>query len=328
MLTLNANLAANLAGETPTPTLVWEVRSVTGQVLRGTTHDVDITIAAGRYAGTYPASEGITGSDTEDKADGSVKNAEVEGLLAEAPMVGIRAEEIEAGVWDAASAALVLVNWRAPDDGYKELIVGTLGEFFVDDNGLYRSEVRGVTQALAQNVTRSASERCDVKRFGDDRCRKNVTPLIRTATVTAVEHRKRFTAALDAGIAPLNDIYYVHGEVRWTGGDNSGYLATVRAHSPIDSADLIDLLLWDESVADIEVGDTLRLRPGCDRAAGTCRWVHNNFVNFRGVGVYSPGTDRMVQGPLAADADVVLLISEADYADQVAAAEAEIQALL
>jgi uncharacterized phage protein (TIGR02218 family) len=313
MLSLPSAVQARLAsGVTATLTLCFWLRQKDGVIVRGTMHDRDVTIVSGEWTGTYPASVPITPSDSESKSDGSVANAEVEtGLRVDASVPDFSVEKLEAGIYDQVPAALLLVDWEI-GAVVKVLVAGTTGEFVHDDTGRLRSEVRGVTQLLKQQILRTASERCDVKRFGGERCTKNVAAISRTGTVTAVQHRKRFTATLDPGPAPLTDIYYVGGQLRFTSGDNDGFVREVRAHDPPDMGESIELLLWDEAPADVAVDDTFHLEPGCDRTAGTCRYTHDNFVNFQGIGLFCPGRDRMMAGPLSPDTFAIPVIKESD----------------
>jgi len=189
MLTLNAALEAHLQSDTPTLTVCWAIMRRDGTTLRGTAHDRDIVITSGAYAGTYRASTAITASDINSASDGSVQNMEVEGAITrvDAEIPDITAEDIEGGLYDQAEAVLLLVNWASPDDGQKILVRGTLGEFYVDSDGRYRTEVRGLTQAHSQQIGRTYSERCDVKVFGDSRCSQSAASAARSRLNCAIQ---------------------------------------------------------------------------------------------------------------------------------------------
>src|SRR5690606_8987934 len=60
--------------------------------------------------------------------------------------------------------------------------------------------------------------------------------------------------------------------------------------------DNAEILLSDEMPYDIEVGDTFELPPGCERQYATCRWIHDNIINFRGYGLYATGRDALMRG--------------------------------
>lgn len=47
---------------------------------------------------------------------------------------------------------------------------------------------------------------------------------------------------------------------------------------------------------DIQVGDELRLYPGCDKTLATCRDKFDNVINFRGE-PFVPGSDFLARYP-------------------------------
>lgn len=296
MLSLPVGLASHLSGRTLSLTVCWAVTRTDGQVLRGTAHDRDITIASGRFAGVYPSRATVYSTDIASKSDGSVSNADVEGAFF-SDVEELTVADIEGGFFDQAPAVLFMVNWQNPDAGQKILLSGTLGEFQRDDEGRYRSEVRGLTQALTQQIVRSYSERCDVKLFGDARCKFDVASHTRTGAVTAVTDRKRFDVSLDPGAEPPTAVYFVGGRLKFTSTPLAGVIREVRACLVNEDNDAARILLWDEAPVDVEEGMTIELPPGCDRTADTCRLIHENFVNFRGHGLFATGRDALMRGP-------------------------------
>lgn len=294
-------LQAHFLEEELTIAACWAIQRSDGTWVRGTAHGADITISSGDYTGTYKGGTAFMASDVQSGSSTDVQNLEVEGLFMEAN-VDITVEDIAAKIYDQARSILFICNWKAPDDGQLVVLGGTLGEFYQDSSGRFRSEVRGITQNLTQQITRTASERCDVKRFGDERCKFNVAAVSRTGTIDAVQDRRRFTATLDAGPAPLTDVYYLGGVLTFTSGDNDTYKGEVRAHDVVDGMEEIDILLWDEMPADIAVNDTFTLEPGCDRTYGACRYTHDNLLNMRAVGYFGVGGDRIAAGPSGAQA--------------------------
>ena len=58
------------------------------------------------------------------------------------------------------------------------------------------------------------------------------------------------------------------------------------------------LTLHDVQAGDIEVGDTFEIEAGCDKLKATCKDKFANLVNFRGHGVFTPGTTEILKvGP-------------------------------
>lgn len=296
MLTLPAGLSAHTLLRTTSLTFCHAITKKNGEVLRGTVHDRDITIPSGTYAGTYRARTAVFASSVRSNSDGAVSNLEAEGALrVDASVDDLTVADIQAGLYHQAPAVLLLVNWRNPADGVKIVAGGTLGEFYRDSDGRYRTEVRGLTQALTQQLLQTYAERCNVRKFGDSRCRFDVASVTRTATVTAVTDRKNFTATLDAGPDPVNATYYDGAELLFTSGANEDFVREVK--TAVVAGSDVTIALWDEVPADIEIGDTFELPPGCDRRYETCRDVHDNLVNFRGYGIFAVGRDRLMRGP-------------------------------
>lgn len=280
----------------------WAIEKKDGTFVRGTTHDVNVTIEATESppefaAGTYSAAAGITGSDIRSSADMSVDNLEVDGAI-EAESSGIidlNVADIEAGLFDGAPVQVIVTNWANPSDGYYVARRGYLGEISRDSDGRYRTEVRGLTQVLQQIVGRTAGDRCDVAEFGDTRCKLVVSALAASGTVTSVTSRRRFNASLDLASPGAESPYFRLGKVTWLTGNNVGFTGQVKLDNVDDT--LGNLEMWEVFPNAIETGDTFTLTPGCDRRYETCKDVHENLINFRGPALFSPGMDEIIRAP-------------------------------
>lgn len=291
MIELPPAATQHLQGSCTALTRCWLIVKRNGDIVRGTALGRDLTITIGPYAGTYVASQAFRASDARLTSDGSVQNLEVEGSWYNVP-VALSPEDLEAGLYDQATAVLFLVNWQAPDQFQRVQVAGTLGEFMRDSDGAFRSEVRGVGQALTQQILRSYSERCDVKEFGDDRCKLDAEALQRTCTVTSVTDRKHFVANLTGGPDELSPTFYNGGRLRFTSGENDTFVREV--HTAV-VAGAVTITLWEETPHDVANGDTFVLPPGCDRLFATCQ-LFGNVVNFRGHGLWASGKDRLLRG--------------------------------
>lgn len=74
---------------------------------------------------------------------------------------------------------------------------------------------------------------------------------------------------------------YVLGYVKFTGGQNSGLAATVKAMA-LSATNLQQLQLIKPLIFPVAGGDALQLIPGCDKTIATCQNVYNNLINFAG----------------------------------------------
>lgn len=290
----------HLARGATTLALCWQIEKRNGYAIYGTEHDedLDITTATGvevELDGLYLASAGISGSELRLKGDMSVDNMQVEGAL-DAPGfdVDINAADIEAGLLDNAAVTFFLVNWRDPDLWQDIRQHGYLGEITRTSEGVYRTELRGIQQRLQQQIGRTLGERCDVREFGDARCKLDVDSLSVNGEVTAVTSRRRFNTSLDTGSATPANGYYETGKFIFLTGANAGFKKQVKFDSV--GGVLGNLSLWDAMPYDVQIGDTFTLWPGCDRNFSTCQ-AFDNVNNFRGHGRWIPGIPKISRAP-------------------------------
>src|SRR5882724_10045742 len=226
MKTITSPLQAHLDGDTTTLALCWVILKRNGNYIRGTTHDRDVPVASGIYAGTYKASSNITPSNVKSNSDLAVDNLDVTGAWADTTArIDITRADIESRNLDFASVRTFFVNWQAPDEGQVPMRSGFLGPITYNSNGGYSTQVRGLAQLLQQNIVQTYSDRCTVKRLGDVRCGVDVVSLSIAATVTVVVSRREFTIS---GIGAQPAGYFSLGNLVGLTGDNAGFLRQIR----------------------------------------------------------------------------------------------------
>lgn len=302
MRDIPAALLAHLRGDVVSTAICWAVEKGNGETIRGTDHDRNITITntgspSLGLEGVYLARANISGSMTRSSADMAVDNMEVAGATDDGATgaIDVSVAEIEAGVLDRAPVTVFLVNWQRPDDGVLIVKRGWLGELTRDSDQAYKVEVRGLSQALSQNIGQTYAERCNVVELGDERCKFNVAAASRTATVTAVASRKSVTVSLVPASAPPVATYFNGGRATFTTGANAQFSREVKRAVVSGGTAVLDF--WEEWPSDLKVGDVATLTPGCDRLLATCRDVFANLENFRGYGVFMPGRAALIRGP-------------------------------
>jgi uncharacterized phage protein (TIGR02218 family) len=290
MLTLPTELATHISLEVTTLAVCWRVTRNDGVLILGTEHDRDLTISAGDNAGTYRVRAGITGSTVRSTSDMSVDNMEVDGAVngGDLTLVDLSVQDIEAGLMDSAPVVLFLVNWAAPDDGQIVLRTGTIGEITRTSEGQYKTELRGLAQALTQNIVRTYGSGCDAE-LGDTRCGIDISALTAIGSVDAVVNTRQFSATLSSS-PPADPGYYNGGLVVWLTGNNAGFSMEVKQDT-LGSPP--DILLYLPMPYEIEIGDTFTIQPGCDKSAAMCRGQFQNLLNFRGHGAWVPGTGEL-----------------------------------
>ena len=104
---------------------------------------------------------------------------------------------------------------------------GWIGNTTRTAEGEYKTELRGLTQALSQGIARTYSIGCDAE-LGDARCTVDMTSHTTTSSVATVTSRRLFTyAGGDAlegfGLVPA-------GTVTFSSGSNDGYTMEIKEH--------------------------------------------------------------------------------------------------
>jgi len=292
-------LLADLRKDTTAIAFLWAIELKDGRMIRGTDHDLDITIPstggspADPFEGVYFAGSNITPGDITAGADMSVDNLEVAGAIAEAgaTVLDVSVEDIEGGFLDNAPVSVLVCDWRNPSHGYFVVKRGFLGAISLDSDRKYTTEVRGMTQLLSQIIVQTFSDKCNVVRLGDAKCKLNTAPFTFTGTVTAVTSRKSFTVSLAGSPA----VPFGSGVITFTDGLNGGFFREVKGDPLLNSG---VLTLWEDMPANVQIGDAFSLEAGCDRTLATCRDTFANVLNFRGYGVFIPGILAITAGPV------------------------------
>jgi uncharacterized phage protein (TIGR02218 family) len=275
MKDISVALAAHYASGTTTLARLWRITRTDAQVYGFTDHDQAIV-----YGGVaFEPSSAFNPSAVATRGDGNVDNLEVLGLLDSA---GITAEDIEAGLWDGSAVELLEVNWADLTMGHNTLRAGTTGT--IQRTGArYVAELRGLMQALQNNVGRIVTPLCDAE-LGDARCGVDTSAWEVTGEVTAVASRVEFTTDADLS-GP-----YERGTVEFTTGLNAGLRSDIRM--VVESDGIVRLQL--PTHYDLTVGDELTLRAGCPKTKDACLGTFDNLLNFRGFS-FVPGQDAALE---------------------------------
>lgn len=285
---ISPSLLAHLQSGRLTTAVCWLIEKRDGAFIRGTEHDRDIVIESGDLAGTYRAGANITASSVQSGSDLAPDNMEVDGAIPPETVdyIDVSVRDIEGGLLRLAPVTVFFCNWVAPDDGQAIMRRGYLGEIERDSDGKYKTEIRGLLQLLSQQFIETYSERCVVKRFGDERCKLDLAPFTHAGIITAVTNRKAFTT--DLSMSPFPD--FRGGAFTFTSGGNDGYMREAK------SAESGDFTFWEPFPVEPEVGDTFSVIQACDRSRTACIG-YSNLTNFRGHGIFIPGVDAISRGP-------------------------------
>lgn len=267
------SLVTHMAGVTLTVCVCAHIVSeIDASVIGITSFSSDLTGVPG-YAGvTFKSTTGITASKVEHPSDLTPTNMEADLFLIAA---GITEADVLAGKWSHASVTVFVTNYEALNMGQMILAKGHLSEFRQMGQMLV-TEVRGLNQALTQQIGRVTRPECDAD-FGDARCGLDLVALgfIKTGTLTGVTSQLVFT---DTGRSEGAD-YFSNGKFRFTSGTNSGFefqvdnwnsstkTWTLRTAAPYLPA----------------IGNTYSATRGCKKNFDSnCVLEFSNGVNFRG----------------------------------------------
>jgi hypothetical protein len=237
---LTADMRTHLDGTVTTLASCWRIVRTDGAVFAFTGHDRDLTIDGL----TYLASSSFDRSAVESDPTMAVDNLEIQGVF---DNEALRADELRAGLFDKAAVELFLVNWADLEMGRVQLRRGWLGEVTLTPSGIFKSEIRGLIQALQQNVGEVYTTQCRAD-LGDSRCRVPVNPPVvaRGQDVVALQYYRKKDLRLpdDGSSALFHDVIFQVLEAGTTADDDVLY-DYVEGNETVDgSATLLAVTSW------------------------------------------------------------------------------------
>jgi uncharacterized phage protein (TIGR02218 family) len=287
MRIIPSDLAAHLAGGVTMLCRCWRATRSDGRVFGFTDHDRDVTFDGT----TFVAASGLDAAEATAALGFAVGGGEVAGAFRDDALAEA---DLAAGVWDAASVEVFVVNWAAPDQRLR-IAVGEIGEVRRDDRA-FTAELRGPAARLNVVRGRLFSPTCDAT-LGDARCTVALDTPAFTGSGTVVAAEDGFTVTA-SGLGAYDEGWFRGGMLRWTGGTNAGLGRPVRQHTV--TGGIARIALWQAAPHPIAAGDTFTIAAGCDKTAATCRAKFANLANFRGF-PQMPGTDRVLSYPTGDD---------------------------
>lgn len=160
--TILASMETHLAKNVTTLSTCWKVVRKDGEVFGFTDHDSPLTIAGL----VYLESSGYFRTAISNSSTAAVDNLDVEGFLEDD---SISEDALRAGSFDYATVEVFMVNWADLNDGIIPLRSGLFGEVTIMSSGLFKVELRGLTQLLTVVVGDVYQPECRAD-FGDTDC--------------------------------------------------------------------------------------------------------------------------------------------------------------
>jgi uncharacterized phage protein (TIGR02218 family) len=277
-------LQAHLATGCSTVCHLWLVERIDGQSYGFTDHDRDLVVDGDLFR----ADTGLTARALQQTTGLSVDNTEAVGALSS---LAVSEADLAAGRFDRAAVTAWLVNWA--DLSQRQcLFRGTFGEVTRVD-GVFRAELRGLTEPLNQPQGRSFQRTCSAI-LGDTKCRFALTTPGYASEVVLTDGADRtFTLAGQAGFAAR---WFERGRLVVLDGAAAGLFGVIKGDRIAGALRVIEL--WQALPIAVQPGERIRIEAGCDRTLATCRTKFDNLANFRGF-PHIPGEDWVTSYPVS-----------------------------
>jgi len=261
-------------GELTSIALCWRLERMDGAGLALTSHDQSVLSGGVEFEpapGMMPAS--ITKSLGLEPDSSEVAGALSSSTLDEG--------DLALGRWDGAAVRLSAIDWNDPDAEAVDLLGGEIGSVSIRGEG-FSADLIGAAARLDEPACPATSSECRA-RFGDKRCRVDLTGRTVIATVVAA-------AGTEITVDREVDDRFVFGRLRYMSGANCGLTSVILA------ADGSSVQVRDLPRKTVEAGCRIEIREGCDKRFETCVNRFGNAANFRGE-PHLPGTDYLTRYP-------------------------------
>lgn len=235
MKDISAGLDNHLNQTVTTLATAWRIEREDGIIRGFTDHDKDIVIDGL----TYYASSGYFRTAISNSAGPSVDNVDVRGFLDSSH---IDEAELRNGKYDYASVQIFAYNWADVSMGIIPLRFGIFGETVITSSGVFKIELRGLTQLLSQTVGEVYQPECRAD-LGDGRCKIKLLPEVRkSGTAYSVGDRVLISnQPIYNYTVPIDNPDFESGATGWNYlGDTWGVYFNIRPKSGNKMATLGD----------------------------------------------------------------------------------------
>jgi uncharacterized phage protein (TIGR02218 family) len=273
MKAVATQLAAHLAGDVTMLATCWRITRADGEVFRFTDHDRDLVVEGE----VYEASAGYSRTAISNDAGMGVDNLDVEGVF---DSDAVTEEELRAGQFDRAEVRIFLVNWADPSMGVLRLRRGWFGEVVLTEQGVFRTELRGLTQALSQRIGELYSPECRAD-LGDHRCRVPVWPAVIEREIDyAISDHVRVATGSGSGSQVYENRIYRCLVAGTTASEEPAYDTTVGEQTTDGTALFEALEAWSRSGMVVDVTDRTTFAATIDEPRGVDGWFAGGVLTW------------------------------------------------
>lgn len=263
MKTLAGNLSTALASSATTLTTLVAIKLPSGEYLRMTTLDVDVTFAGN----VYWSHLGCSTSQFRTELGVLAEAGAIETLIA---LDGVTPLMVERGLLDNAEVKVTVVDYNNTAS-FVDIFTGYVSTVYAKDNMTAVIEVKSLLNRTKQIAWEAYSLNCRAD-LGDAYCKVDIEARKANAVVTVLGDTQTFKTDWAGAVNA-----WQYGLAVFTSGNNKGMAYEISANTADGvitlRADLNDILA---------VGDTLTIYPGCDKTTKMCSSIFNNIINFRG----------------------------------------------
>jgi uncharacterized phage protein (TIGR02218 family) len=257
--------------------------------------NADVTYDHGDGALTYVAANAFDPTTFSSDVAYSVDNAEGYALISN-DIPGVTVDMVDAGQLDGGSWICYYVNYLNPTPGSAVILdAGDLGQVRTQFGMVWIPELLSYAMRLQQSVGNTYSRTCRAI-FGTvaaspQGCGIDATPLWLNFTVTSVgaeDDRSWSDSSLVAGDHPFNP-----GRIQWLTGQNAS-ITRIYSVENVDTDG--EITQFETTPYAIQVGDTGRIRPDCDKTVANCN-AYGNFLNMKAEPLIPVGDTAAIQVP-------------------------------
>ena len=273
MKSVSAALAAHLAGPVTTLATCWRITRVDGQEFFFTDHDRDLAFEGE----VYKASSGYSRTAIANDASLGVDNLDVEGVF---DSEAITEQELRAGLFDQAEVRIFLVNWADSSMGALRMRRGWFGEVVLTEQGVFRTELRGLSQALSQRIGELYSPECRAD-LGDHRCKVPIhPPVVARETAYALGEHVRVATGSGSGSKVYEDRIYACVVAGTTAPDQPVYDTTVGQQTTDGSAVFETVEAWSRAGVVMSVVDRAIFAASVDEPRAADGWFAGGVLTW------------------------------------------------